>query len=78
MPKKADASGKIKSRLVIDYRKLNEVTKADNYPIPNITDILDKLGKSKYHSTLDLKSSFNQIELFSSDIEKTDFSTEEF
>lgn len=63
--------------MVIDYRKLNEVTKADKYPIPNIVDILDKLGKSKYFFTLDLASVFHQIEIQPKDIEKTAFSTEE-
>lgn len=77
VPKKTDASGKIKWRMVIDYRKLNEVTKGDKYPIPNIIDILDKLGKSKYFSTLDLASGFHQIEVNPTDVEKTAFSTEE-
>lgn len=45
VPKKLDTSGQKKWRLVIDYRKLNEKTVDDRYPIPNITDILDKLGR---------------------------------
>lgn len=76
VPKKADASGKKKWRMVIDYRKLNEQTLDDKYPLPNITDILDKLGKSQYFSTLDLASGFHQIEMNAEDIEKTAFSTE--
>ncbi|CAG9128375.1 unnamed protein product [Plutella xylostella] len=77
VPKKLDASGRTKWRMVIDYRKLNEVSKGDKYPIPNIVDILDKLGKSKYFSTLDLASGFHQIEVDPRDVEKTAFSTEE-
>ena len=50
VPKKLDASGKRKFRLVIDYRKLNEATIGDSYPLPNITDRLDQLGHSKYFS----------------------------
>lgn len=42
VPKKEDASGKPKWRLVIDYCKLNEVTIDDNLPIPNIDEILEK------------------------------------
>lgn len=61
--KKADASGIPKWRLVIDYRKLNEKTIDDSYPIPNIGEILDKLGKCNYFSTIDLKSGFHQIEM---------------
>lgn len=49
--KRADASGIKKFRLVTDYRKLNENTVYDSYPIPNIHDILDKLGKCQYFTT---------------------------
>lgn len=76
VPKKKDASGKEKWRLVIDYRKLNEKTIDDRYPIPNITEILDKLGKCMYFSTLDLASGFHQIEITPDDIPKTAFSVE--
>lgn len=71
--KKADASGKKKWRLVIDYRKLNEKTIDDRYPLPNISDILDKLGKCQYFTTLDLASGFHQIEMDKRDIPKTAF-----
>lgn len=74
VPKKSDASGKKKFRLVIDYRKLNEKTISDKYPIPEITDILDKLGKTCYFSTIDLVSGFHQIQLADEDTEKTAFS----
>lgn len=76
VPKKADASGKKKWRLVIDYRKLNEQTIDDKYPIPNITDILDKLGKCQYFTTLDLSSGFHQIEMDTNDVPKTAFTVE--
>lgn len=75
VPKKQDASGKQKWRVVIDYRKLNDITIGDSYPLPNITDILDKLGHSIYFTTLDLASGFHQIELDSKDIPKTAFNT---
>lgn len=76
VPKKLDASGRQKWRLVIDYRKLNDKTINDKYPLPNITDILDKLGRSQYFSTLDLASGFHQIEVNHKDIEKTAFNVE--
>ena len=53
--------GRKRWRLVIDYRKLNEKTIADMYPVPNIMDILDRLGGAKYFSVLDLASDFHQI-----------------
>lgn len=76
VPKKADASGKKKWRIVVDYRKINEKTINDRYPIPNIEDILDKLGKCNYFSTLDLASGFHQIEMEQNSIEKTAFNVE--
>lgn len=76
VPKKADASGKKKWRMVIDYRKLNDKTVADKYPIPNISDLLDKLGKSTYFTTLDLANGFHQIQVHPNSIQKTAFSTE--
>ncbi|CAK1590219.1 unnamed protein product [Parnassius mnemosyne] len=76
VPKKADASGKIKWRLVVDFRKVNEKTVDDKYPIPNITDVLDKLGKCQYFTTLDLASGFYQVEMDPADIHKTAFNVE--
>ena len=35
------------SRLVVDYRKLNKVTKNNTYPISRIDDCIDKEGKAK-------------------------------
>lgn len=39
--KNPDPSGKIRYRVVIDFRKFNEKTITDNYHIPNIEDIFD-------------------------------------
>ncbi|KAK9693526.1 hypothetical protein QE152_g34132 [Popillia japonica] len=49
--------------MVIDYRKLNEKTIDDKFPIPNINDILDKLGRANYFTTLDLASGYHQVEV---------------
>lgn len=76
VPKKLDATGKQKWRVVIDYRRLNEKTIDDKYPLPNINDLLDKLGRCQYFTTLDLASGFHQIEMNKNDIPKTAFSTE--
>lgn len=76
VPKKADASGKVKWRLVVDFRKLNEKTLDDKYPIPNIADVLDKLGNCQYFTTLDLASGFYQVEMNPNDIPKTAFNVE--
>ena len=76
VPKKLDASGKQKWRVVIDYRRLNQETVNDKYPLPNISDILDQLGSCEYFTTLDLASGFHQIEINPKDIPKTAFSVE--
>ena len=47
VPNKADDSGKKKRRTVLDFRKLNDVTIGNSFPIPVISEILDALGKSK-------------------------------
>lgn len=73
VPKKPDASGKKKWR--IDYRKVNELSIGDSFPLLNITDILDQLGHSKYFTTIDLTSGFHQIQMAPQDAEKTAFST---
>lgn len=76
VPKKADVNGKVKYRVCVDFRRLNQVTVGDAFPLPNITDILDQLGKSKYYSTLDLAQGYHQVPMNPSDREKTAFSTD--
>ena len=50
-------------RYCIDYRKLNDVTIKDSYPLPRIDESLDSLSHTKYFSTLDLASGYWQIGL---------------
>lgn len=75
VPKKIDNSGIQKWRIVIDYRKLNQNTINDKFPIPNMDGILDKLGKAQYFSSIDLAKGFHQILMHERDVEKTAFST---
>jgi hypothetical protein len=70
VPKKIDASVQQKFRLVIDYRKLNEKTVGNAYPLPDITEILEQLGQAKY-----LGMAYHHIDMDRSDIDKTAFST---
>ena len=46
------------SRLAVEYRSVNAVTKSSNYPIPSIDSILHSLYGSCVFSTLDVKSGF--------------------
>ena len=63
VPKKPDAQGRPRNRMVINYRKLNAKTNKDNYPLPNIADIMGQriLGESQYFSIFDHAMGFNQI-----------------
>ncbi|UYV60862.1 K02A2.6-like [Cordylochernes scorpioides] len=62
-----------KYRFCVDYRKLNEVTVKDVYPIPRIDDVMDTLQGSKYFSAIDIKSGYWQVEIEERDKEKTAF-----
>lgn len=73
--KGTDPTGAKKFRLCIDFRKLNDISIPYQYPLPRIEEILDKLGNSKYFSTLDLSQGFHQVLIDKEDREKTAFST---
>lgn len=60
-------------RFVVDYRKLNQVTKKDAYPLPYVNHILDRLRDAKYISTLDIKSAYLQIPMDEGSKEYTAF-----
>ena len=75
VPKKSDALGKQKWRIVIDFRKLNELTDQDAYPLPTIDDILSQLGNAKFFSALNLSSGFHQIPMDPDSKKYTAFST---
>ena len=62
-------------RFCVDYRKLNNVTKKDVYPLPRIDDSLDRLRHARYFSSMDLRSGYWQIEVDDRDREKTAFIT---
>lgn len=77
VPKKAGADGIKKWRIVVDFRKLNERTEQDAYPLPVIDDILDQLGNAKFFSAFDLSSGFWQIKLDPESSKYTGFSTQD-
>ena len=62
-------------RYCIDFRRLNSKTVVDAEPIPNQENILNRLGKAKYISKLDLSKGFWQIPIKKEDRHLTAFQT---
>lgn len=62
-------------RFAVDYRKLNDVTKFDAYPMPRADVGLDCLKGANWFTTIDLASGFHQVEISEEDKEKTAFVT---
>lgn len=60
-------------RVCVDYRRLNQVTKRDAYPLPYISAILDRLRDARYLSSLDVKSAYWQVPVAESSREYTAF-----
>jgi hypothetical protein len=77
VPKKTDAAGGKKWRLVIDYRKVNENTVGDTYPLPDVKEILDQLGQAKHFSCIDMVMGYHQIDVAEQDRAITAFNTQE-
>ncbi|PVD21081.1 hypothetical protein C0Q70_19247 [Pomacea canaliculata] len=62
-------------RLCVDYRRLNEKTVKDAYPLPRIQESFDALVGAQYFSTLDLASGYHQMAMHPDDRHKTAFLT---
>ena len=60
-------------RFCIDYRKLNQVTIKDSYPLPKIEEALDALAGSMYFCSLDLASAYWQIPMDPDSMDYTTF-----
>lgn len=66
-------SGEI--RLCIDFRNLNKCSKKDNYHLPKMEHLLQKVSRAKVMSFLDGFSRYNQIVVHPDDQKKNAFTT---
>ena len=63
------------TQFCVDYRRLNAVTKVDEYSLPRVDEYLDVLSRQKYFSTLDLATGYWQVKIGEESQEKTVFTT---
>ena len=50
-------------RFCTDFRKVNDKTKSDSFPIPRIADCIDQIGNAKFVSTFDMLKGYGQVPL---------------
>ncbi|GKC57082.1 reverse transcriptase domain-containing protein [Tanacetum coccineum] len=60
-------------RVCIEYRKLNETTQKDHFPLPFMDQMLERLARNKFYCFLDGFSGYFQIPIDPQDQEKTTF-----
>jgi len=54
-------SGQDGVRIAVDYRYLNKHCEGDTYPLPNIDDVIQRVGKANWISAFDLKGAYLNI-----------------
>ncbi len=55
------SAGGVKNRVCASFVQLNKQTIKDSYPLPNIQTIFDRIGRSKWFTTMDLLNGFWQV-----------------
>ena len=60
-------------RVCIDYRRLNEVTRKDHFPLPFIDQLLERISRHPFYCFFDAYFGYFQIEIDIEDQEKTTF-----
>ncbi|THC87561.1 hypothetical protein EYZ11_012993 [Aspergillus tanneri] len=62
-------------RLCVDYRGLNEITVKNRYPLPLVSETMDRLAGAKIYTKLDLRDAYHRIRIKKGDEWKTAFRT---
>lgn len=62
-------------RLCVDYRGLNRITIKNRYPLPLISEILDRIQGAQWFTKLDIKDAYYRIRIREGDEWKTAFRT---
>ena len=62
------------ARIVFDYRKLNAMTKRNEYPLPRTDELIERFRGKKIITSLDIKSGYHHIKVRDGDQEKLAFS----
>jgi hypothetical protein len=74
-PKKGNNEGELAPRFCVNYKKINNITYKDAYPIPRIDDLLSTMSRAKIFSAFDLYSGYHQIGMTPRAIERSAFVT---
>ena len=64
-----------KKRMVIDYRKLNDITVKNSYPLPRIDELIQKWKGCLFFSALDIRAGYYNVRIKEGDEWKTAFIT---
>ena len=62
-------------RLCVDYRGLNKITIKNRYPLPLVSEMLDRLSRAKIFTKLDLRDAYHRLRIKEGDEWKTAFKT---
>src|SRR5215831_18707921 len=62
-------------RFCVDYRRLNDITIKNRYPLPNIEELRDRLAHARYFTALDLREGYYLIRIKEGEEWKTAFRT---
>jgi len=62
-------------RLCVDFRKLNEITVKNRYPLPRIDELQDRLQGMKWFTAIDIREAYYRIRIKQGEEWKTAFRT---